>query len=350
MFFVLSAPKYTNEQASASYPLPGSGGPSPTYLPSVPDSQSEQVPKYYGAESSYTSHEASSLNDPAQQQGSTQRPPSPGRRSMFEFVSPFDALSSPPAQQQKRKPIPPPGQPSSNAGSATDDASWSAVSLDPKRKSVENLMDQLTKGQSPLLPTNQSITAQFDPYASNEDVQQQADLSQPRSRPLPPQPTQMGPVPAARASPPKPVTQQQPPPPQQQRQQQQARRSVDSPIGPPGNQAQFQVNQREKESSPLLSARLLAMDQRAKPMVPKGKTSPKYVCSGTASIHGIHSAFSASVGRFSNRQSSSMSRRTSTRFKHHTIPSSRQPSRSSRSTLRSFRGARSAPRIGSRMQ
>ncbi|KAI0682341.1 hypothetical protein BC835DRAFT_1479759 [Cytidiella melzeri] len=92
--------------------------------------------------------------------------------------------------------------------------------MDPKRKSVDNLMDQLTRGQGSLPPPAQSVTAQFDPYAPQEDL---TLIAQPtRSRPLPPQPTQQG-TSSPRALPPKPVV--------QARQQ---RRSAKSPIGPAG--------------------------------------------------------------------------------------------------------------------
>ncbi|KAI0697684.1 hypothetical protein BC835DRAFT_1470757 [Cytidiella melzeri] len=99
---------------------------------------------------------------PASETPQQQRPPSPGGRPIFEFISPFDALSNPPAtQQQKRKPVP--TQPSSAPSTSDQVSSWTAVSMDPKCKFVENLMDQLTRGQGSLPPPAQSVTAQFDP-------------------------------------------------------------------------------------------------------------------------------------------------------------------------------------------
>lgn len=47
-------------------------------------------------------------------------------------------------------------------------------------------MDQLTKGQAPLPPSTQSATAQFDPYAPNEEISSQTELSQMRSSRPPP--------------------------------------------------------------------------------------------------------------------------------------------------------------------
>lgn len=275
-FCFLSTPKYTGDQSSSSYPLPGSGGPSPTYLPSVSDSQSHQQGDYYGGDaSSYTSHEQPQVSEAPQAQPSEQRAPSPARRSMFDFVSPFDALTNPPASQQsKRKPIP--AQPPSNSASTTSDTVWN-LTVDPKRKSVENLMDQLTRGQVPPSAPAQSVTAQFDPYAPNEDVTQQVELAQTKaSRPLPPQPSQLG-ASSPRASPPKaPVQQQQQQP--QQPQRQQARRSIDSPIGPPGNQNQFQSSQRDKEGSPLPTGfRYPSLEPRGKAASVKGKNSPRCV-------------------------------------------------------------------------
>ena len=66
------------------------------------------------------------------------QPPSPSRKSMFDFVSPFDVLQS---SSATKKPEP--------SLSASTDTYFSAAA-DPKRKSVENLMDQLTRGQGPL--------------------------------------------------------------------------------------------------------------------------------------------------------------------------------------------------------
>ncbi|PIL23859.1 hypothetical protein GSI_13610 [Ganoderma sinense ZZ0214-1] len=164
-------------------------------------------------------------------QDSQQRAPSPARRSMFDFVSPFDALTgtNPGA---KRKAPPPQQQPE-------DLSSWSTAALDPKRKSVENLMDQLTRGQAPQPQPTQQVLSPYEPYQTEELSHEPL---QPRSRPLPPQPVQ--PTGSPRASPPKQAS-------QQVRQQQ--RRAADSPVsqggvpqGPFGNHYQ-----RDKESSPL---------------------------------------------------------------------------------------------------
>lgn len=255
--YIFCSAKFGNEPQPSVYGVPsvgsvGSGGPSPTYLPSHVDPESQQPAEYYGDNTFTPADTTPAAETPQQQQ--QPHPPSPGRRSMFDFVSPFDALSgSPSSQQAKRKPVPP--QPSSAPSTSDDVSSWTAVSMDPKRKSVENLMDQLTRGQGPLPPPAQSVTAQFDPYAPQEDIAPHAEPA--RSRPLPPQPTQHQGGSSPRASPPKPVM--------QARQQ---RRSADSPIGPAG------LN--NYQSVPKDNGQPIQFP-RVKNQPPKGKTSPRYV-------------------------------------------------------------------------
>ncbi|KAI0684597.1 hypothetical protein BC835DRAFT_1422137 [Cytidiella melzeri] len=83
---------------------------------SAPQRSSQGSTDFYG-NSSFISLDPTPASETPQQQ----RPPSPGGRSIFEFISPFDALSNPPAtQQQKRKPVP--TQPSS-APSTSDQVS-----------------------------------------------------------------------------------------------------------------------------------------------------------------------------------------------------------------------------------
>ncbi|KAH0830388.1 hypothetical protein J3R83DRAFT_1782 [Lanmaoa asiatica] len=151
-------------------------------------------------------------------------PPSP-RKSMFDFISPFDALAS-----------------------NLEPHSWTSASLgslnDPKRKSVENLIDQLTRAQAPY-PTAQPPSPSYDPYSTTDDYSQvdanQSTLQQPQqqSRPMPPPP--LPPKPpgrlSPRASPPKLSVQQQPQRPQG--------RSTESPVGQP-----VAPVRRDKEGSP----------------------------------------------------------------------------------------------------
>ncbi|KAI0781076.1 hypothetical protein BD413DRAFT_462702 [Trametes elegans] len=214
-------------------PLPQSG-PSPPYVPLPPDqthSDEYSVPP----ESTYSHERESSglhLGPPAPEQ----RAPSPARGSMFDFVSPFDVLANA-NPSAKRKP--PPAQPSA------EPSSWnpSPMSVDPKRKSVENLMEQLTRGQAPQSASSQRLTAPYDSYNQlpAEEPQPSEPVQSRAPRPLPPQP--MHPTGSPRSSPPKQAG-------QAARQQ---RRAADSPIGPPAApQGPFGNNyNRDKESSPL---------------------------------------------------------------------------------------------------
>ena len=96
------------------------------------------------------------------------QPPSP-RKSMFEFHSPFDALAAPGPSSAKKKPSPP--QPTGS--SSGNDESWTSVSMssDPKRKSVENLMDHLTRGPASH-PSLQNPSISYDHYTSAEELSQ----------------------------------------------------------------------------------------------------------------------------------------------------------------------------------
>ncbi|KAH9854093.1 hypothetical protein C2E23DRAFT_82041 [Lenzites betulinus] len=213
-------------------------GPSPPYVPLPPDSQAHSDEYAIPPESTY-SHEREMSGAHVAQVSAEPRAPSPARGSMFDFVSPFDALASTSNSSAKRKP-PPPVHPNDEQPS-----SWSPMSMDPKRKSVENLMDQLTRGQIQLAPptSSQQPLAPYDLYGSiqgDEDVHALGATK--ASRPLPPQPVH--PTSSPRSSPPKQVV---------QAARQQQRRAADSPIGQPGApQGPFGNNyNREKEGSPL---------------------------------------------------------------------------------------------------
>ncbi|TFK25084.1 hypothetical protein FA15DRAFT_668959 [Coprinopsis marcescibilis] len=114
-------------------------------------------------------------------------PPSP-RRSMFEFMSPFDHLSST-AGSIKKKPVP-----VQSATTNDDSSSWPHVT-DPKRQSVENLLDTLTRGQTSNIPP-QPTQQPYDAYIADQgypmslDPYNQAHVPPP---PLPPKPVQAAP-------------------------------------------------------------------------------------------------------------------------------------------------------------
>ncbi|CAL1704309.1 unnamed protein product [Somion occarium] len=240
--------KYNPEPQPAPQPHPGPGGPSPTYsLAPVADSQSHYEGDHTLGDSSFTSQEFSRDTAPAPQP-TQQGPPSPARRSMFDFVSPFDALAGS-TSQAKRKPAP------SQAASSMDEPAWNPPPVDSKRKSVENLMDQLTRGQAPLSAPNQP-PPMTDTYAPTDESAQSiepAQQAQRAPRPLPPQPSQQSTSP--RSSPPK--------APAQQRQQR--RGASDSP----GGQAPdfSTAMQRDKESSPLPTSTYTRRKGRASPII-----------------------------------------------------------------------------------
>lgn len=149
---------------------------------------------------------------PAQEQ----RAPSPARTQFEAFVSPFEALTN--TSGAKRKPPPPQLH---SMQSTAEEFTFPSLTMDPKRKSVENLMEQLTRGPAPQPAPVQQQPLSYDPYATGEDPTQQAEPTQARaSRPLPPQPAHAPSPP--RASPPK----------QSAQVRQQQRRSAESPVGP----------------------------------------------------------------------------------------------------------------------
>ncbi|EAU88362.2 hypothetical protein CC1G_05128 [Coprinopsis cinerea okayama7 len=130
-------------------------------------------------------------------------PPSP-RRSMFEFMSPFDHLSST-TGSIKKKPVP---TQSASASSTNDDSSWTHVT-DPKRQSMENLLDTLTRGAPLQTQPVQAQNNQYEPYVHDHgypiqpDPYNQARIPPP---PLPPKIPVQGPphrTSSPRGSPPK---------------------------------------------------------------------------------------------------------------------------------------------------
>ncbi|TFK54827.1 hypothetical protein OE88DRAFT_1622996 [Heliocybe sulcata] len=232
-----------SDYSDAHHNIPPNG-PSPSYITSPLDAPSQHESDIYEMlDSSFSPHPHEVSREPAAPppQPSTQQPPpqppSPAHKSIFDFVSPFDALASPSSSQVKKKPSPP--EPPS-------EESWTSVSVaaDPKRKSVENLMDQLTKGQAPMQPLQRAQAPQstFDPYNPSEDS---SGAEQPVSRgPLPPLPIQQAEQVPQRSSPPKvlPQHRQQP-------------RSVESPLGSQNGHTGGLSGRRDKESSPVPRAK-----------------------------------------------------------------------------------------------
>ncbi|KIJ60640.1 hypothetical protein HYDPIDRAFT_98194 [Hydnomerulius pinastri MD-312] len=229
--------------------------PAPAPLPSLPPASSAPLSQPVGEPSYHPSDEymeaprelpPHSLPMSLPPLPPQQAPPSP-RKSLFDFVSPFDALASS-SSTVKKKPVP--AAPASTSSGNED--SWTSASLgsitnDPKRKSVENLIDQLTRGQAPYT-SGQPPSPSYDPYSTTDEYsqvetnqptpQQLQQQPPPRAMPLPPPlPPKPGRSSSPRASPTKPLVQ----PQQQQRPQ---GRSVESPV------SQAIPPRKEKEGSP----------------------------------------------------------------------------------------------------
>jgi hypothetical protein len=165
-----------------------------------------------------------------------QQPPSP-RKSMFDFVSPFDHLSSS-SSTIKKKPVP--AQTASVSSTNDDSGSWTAVS-DPKRQSVDNLLEHLARGQPSVSQPTQAQSTSYESFLNTGEFSQ-AEKAPTQSR-VPPPPLPPKPVPnrttSPRSSPPK----------------NQAQRTQNRPADSPASQqgilpASYQGARRDKESSP----------------------------------------------------------------------------------------------------
>jgi hypothetical protein len=139
-------------------------GPSPPYVkPSPPVEET-----YHNREPIYpvqdTPRDATAprpqLQEQAQSQPQQQQPPSP-RKSIFDFVSPFDALAA--SGSNKKKPVPQPG--SSSSG---NEDSWTNASISDQK---ENVMD--TFNRAPVShPNLQAQPVGYDVYTSTDELSQ----------------------------------------------------------------------------------------------------------------------------------------------------------------------------------
>ncbi|EJD05746.1 uncharacterized protein FOMMEDRAFT_153084 [Fomitiporia mediterranea MF3/22] len=179
------------------------------------------------------------------QQQPQQQPPSPSRKSMFDFVSPFDALASTTSSSVKKKPVPDEGH---ELGEP-----WTSAPTDPKRKSMENLMDQLTRSsQGPSAPSQHRL----DSY-SPESVAVPSEPMQFQQKPLY-APKQQQHMPGSpRGSPPRSYA----------HQSQTQHRSRESPSG---SMMQSLVGKARTESSPVRSN--WKSNQESRLRAPKHKT------------------------------------------------------------------------------
>ncbi|ESK88309.1 wd40 repeat-containing nuclear protein [Moniliophthora roreri MCA 2997] len=226
---------YSESQRTSS--IPGSAPTPPSYGPGAGPSQHESTyqrtqldpaPELTQQQQQYHSPEPpqSQSMPPTQPQ-----PPSP-RKSMFDFVSPFDALSTS-GVSSKKKPAPPPPPPQPASISSGLDDEWTTVA-DPKRQSVDNLLESLARAQ---IPPPAYDTTNYYTASANDYLQAQVPP------PILPKPSGVPNRTASpRASPPKPHAQR-------------AAR-MDSPQGQAMQQQQQQPtnnnnhNRRDKESSP----------------------------------------------------------------------------------------------------
>ncbi|KAJ3840135.1 hypothetical protein F5878DRAFT_614147 [Lentinula raphanica] len=219
-----SAPPYSGESDFRSYAQ---------HDPAVEHARNVQVSQ----QPTYQSYQASYPAPIPQPQARQPSPP----KSMFDFVSPFDALTG--SGALKKKSQPPPSVSSTNE----DSGSWTAVSgPDPKRQSVDNLLETLarTHVSPPSQPQPQPMHqpgGQFDPY-SEYTYSEQMQIQVPAP---PPQQKQSAGVSNRTASPPR--------RPSPSKAQAQRNRTFESPVNQQGstNNNNTNVNnRRDKESSP----------------------------------------------------------------------------------------------------
>ena len=154
--------------------------PSPPYGPSPPR-DGEFRPYDQNDQASEATQRATNQPVPsaATQLSPQQQPPSP-RKSMFDYFSPFDHLSNS-STQVKKKPVPTASAPTG----PEDNVSW-----EPKRPPVDNLLENLTRGQAPSLQTAQPPPPPYESYLSGSDFSQGESTvtSQTKTAPPPPQP------------------------------------------------------------------------------------------------------------------------------------------------------------------
>lgn len=267
LIFFSAAPQniYSNPSPQSSLHLPPAD-PSPAFGSSNTSQQDNS--SYYEPETTPLGPVHDTFHTPP---SVTQAPPPPPQqplpppKSMFDFVSPFDALASS-SVTSPRKPAPPL---SHSADAVSVNEEWLPSTTDTKRKSVENLIEQLTRAQpsssQQLSPPAYDLPPQSatDDLVSPEQVQARA-----QPRPLPPKPYQAS---SPRNSPPKPSA------PAQQRKgpaEQPAGPLAGSPV-PPAFTAHA-PSPREKDNSPGPRGSWNKHEGRARGG-PKGKSqsSPK---------------------------------------------------------------------------
>ncbi|KAI0064686.1 hypothetical protein BV25DRAFT_1799983 [Artomyces pyxidatus] len=241
--YLRNAPRTTYPESHQSRVSPSSIGPQP--YPPVDLAAQHETSSYYEPEVA-TPHETRTEDFQNSTLGQTQQPPQqqqqqsppPPHKALFDFVSPFDALAASTSSSTTRKPVP--AIVPSQAHTDSNEDTWSAV-IDPKRKSVDNLIEQLSRVQPPTAPPVQA-SPPYEQQTQGEDLLgSESLLSRVQSRPLPPKPTQ---APSPRNSPPK--ISSQPP----RRDIRASESPMGSLVGPPISHGPPAQNQRDKDSSP----------------------------------------------------------------------------------------------------
>jgi hypothetical protein len=184
--------------------------------------------------------------------------PSP-RKSMFDFSSPFDALST--AQTTKKRTSP--TQPVTASSNDESSSSWTSIQApDPKRHSFDNLLETMARGQ-PSHSMAQAPQSSYGPYPSMGDYSHESIAPAARA-PLPIPPA--GPAKANRAPSPRLS-----PPPKASVANRQAPRTLESPAG--SHNGGGQQTRRDKESSPV--PRSGSLRSKAGRNKPRGSPSPQ---------------------------------------------------------------------------
>jgi len=143
--------------------------------PSPPYSQRDDYRNFPHEHSNETSPRTRTIQTVAPQSSQQQQQPPSPRRSIFEYTSAFDHLSSSTGSVKKKNPP--------QASNSVEDPSWNTI-IDPKRQSVENLLENLTRGQASVQQSPPQPPA-YEAYLGNDFSQSE---QAPSRAPLPPIP------------------------------------------------------------------------------------------------------------------------------------------------------------------
>lgn len=149
---------------------PASGGvPSPPYGPSQKEGDFQQFSPHVPPNEITQRPQGGTPSAAAQQVSVQQTQISSPPKTMFDFESPFDHLSPAGTIKKKSAPI----QPPSGASGNNEDSSWYS-GVDPKRVSVDNLLEHLTRGLPPV-----QVPPNYDSYNLGGEFEPSQSRSQP---------------------------------------------------------------------------------------------------------------------------------------------------------------------------